>query len=37
MPADAAEVFHSDPESVWPRLVRRTETQIANARQPAEH
>jgi len=31
MPADAAEVFHSDPESVWPRLVRRTETQIATA------
>ncbi len=29
MPADAAEVFHSDPDSVWPRLVRRTETQIA--------
>jgi putative transcriptional regulator len=35
MPADAAEVFHSDPESVWPRLVRRTETQIASARKQA--
>jgi len=31
MPADAAEVFHSDPDSVWPRLIRRTETQIAAA------
>jgi putative transcriptional regulator len=31
VPADAGEVFHSDPESVWPRLVRRTETQIADA------
>jgi putative transcriptional regulator len=30
-PADPAEVFHSDPESVWPRLIRRTETQIARA------
>jgi len=32
MPADAAIVFHSDPESVWPRLIRRTEQQIARAR-----
>lgn len=31
LPADAAEVFHSDPETVWPRLIRRTETQIAMA------
>jgi len=31
LPADAAEVFHSDPDSVWPRLIRRTETQIAAA------
>jgi putative transcriptional regulator len=29
LPADAGIVFHSDPESVWPRLIRRTETQIA--------
>jgi len=29
VPAEAAEVFHSDPDSVWPRLIRRTETQIA--------
>jgi putative transcriptional regulator len=32
VPPDSAEVFHSDPESVWPRLIRRTETQIARAR-----
>jgi len=29
MSADAAIVFHSDPDSVWPRLIRRTEQQIA--------
>lgn len=29
MPADAGTVFHADPDSVWPRLIRRTETQIA--------
>jgi putative transcriptional regulator len=29
MSADSAVVFHSDPESVWPRLIRRTEQQIA--------
>jgi putative transcriptional regulator len=29
MAADAATVFHSDPDSVWPRLIRRTETQVA--------
>jgi putative transcriptional regulator len=29
MPADVATVFHADPDSVWPRLIRRTETQIA--------
>jgi len=29
MAADAATVFHPDPDSVWPRLIRRTETQIA--------
>jgi putative transcriptional regulator len=34
LPADAREVFHSDPESVWPRLIRRTETQIARASRP---
>jgi putative transcriptional regulator len=27
--ANAGDVFHSDPDSVWPRLIRRTETQIA--------
>jgi|SRR5208337_240638 len=29
MPADSATVFHSDPDSVWPRLIQRTEAQIA--------
>lgn len=29
MAGDAAMVFHADPESVWPRLVQRSETQIA--------
>jgi len=29
MPADAGVVFHADPDSVWERLIRRTETQIA--------
>jgi len=29
MSADSGVVFHSDPESVWPRLIRRTEQQIA--------
>jgi len=29
MPADAATVFHADPDSVWPRLIHQTETQIA--------
>jgi len=28
--ADAATVFHSDPDSVWEHLIRRTETQIAS-------
>jgi len=32
MAADAATVFHVDPDSVWPRLIRRTETQIARMR-----
>jgi len=31
MSADATVVFHSDPDSVWPRLIRRTEQQIALA------
>jgi len=35
MPADAAIVFHADPDSVWPRLIRRTETQIAFICTPA--
>jgi putative transcriptional regulator len=29
MPAEAGTVFHADPDSVWERLIRRTETQIA--------
>jgi putative transcriptional regulator len=29
MAANTGEVFHSDPDSVWPRLIRRTELQIA--------
>jgi putative transcriptional regulator len=29
MPADAGIVFHADPDSVWERLIHRTETQIA--------
>ena len=29
LPADAASVFDADPDSVWPRLIRRTELQIA--------
>jgi putative transcriptional regulator len=32
MPAAAAEVFHSDPDSVWPRLIKRTESRIATMR-----
>ena len=31
MPADAGTVFHADPDSVWPRLIQRTETHIARA------
>jgi putative transcriptional regulator len=31
MAANSADVFHSDPDSVWQRLIRRTETQIARA------
>ncbi len=30
MPADAGTVFHSDPDALWERLIRRTETQIAH-------
>ena len=29
MAADSATVFHEDPDSVWERMIRRTETQIA--------
>jgi len=29
MPAESALVFHSDPDTVWPRLIKRTEQQIA--------
>jgi putative transcriptional regulator len=31
LPAEAPIVFHSDPDSVWQRLIRRTETQIARS------
>jgi putative transcriptional regulator len=30
MPADVGTVFHADPDSVWQRLIHRTETQIAS-------
>lgn len=30
VPADVGTVFHSDPDSVWERLIRKTETQIAS-------
>jgi len=29
IPADSGNVFHADPDSVWPRLIRRTEVRIA--------
>ncbi len=29
LPPDAASVFDADPDSVWPRLIRRTELRIA--------
>jgi putative transcriptional regulator len=29
LPADTGNVFHPDPDSVWPRLIRRTEMRIA--------
>jgi putative AlgH/UPF0301 family transcriptional regulator len=29
LPADTPNVFHADPDSVWPRMIQRTETQIA--------
>jgi len=32
MAADASNVFHSEPDSVWPRLIKRTEMQIAQHR-----
>ena len=32
MPGESALVFHSDPDTVWPRLIKRTEQQIARAR-----
>jgi putative transcriptional regulator len=31
LPAAPAEVFHADPDSVWPRLIKRTEQRIARA------
>ena len=30
VPSDASTVFDSDPESLWPRLIRKTETRIAS-------
>jgi putative transcriptional regulator len=33
LPADAASVFDADPDSVWPRLIRRTELRIARRRE----
>jgi putative transcriptional regulator len=30
LPAEAGIVFHSDPDSLWERMIRRTETQIAS-------
>ncbi len=32
MSAETPLVFHPDPESVWPRLIRRTESQLARVR-----
>jgi putative AlgH/UPF0301 family transcriptional regulator len=32
LPPDTASVFDADPESVWPRLIRRTELRIASIR-----
>ncbi len=32
LPPDTASVFDADPESVWPRLIRRTELRIARER-----
>jgi len=29
LPADAGSVFHSEPDSVWPRLIKRTEMRVA--------
>jgi putative transcriptional regulator len=29
MPGDAAIIFHADPDSLWPRLIQRTESHIA--------
>jgi putative transcriptional regulator len=29
LPGDMGNVFHPDPDSVWPRLIRRTEMRIA--------
>ena len=31
MPAAPGNVFHADPDSVWPRLIQRTEMRIARA------
>ncbi len=31
LPADVGSVFDSDPETVWPRLIKRTDLRIASA------
>jgi putative transcriptional regulator len=31
LPGDTGNVFHSDPDSVWERLIRRTEVRIAQS------
>jgi putative transcriptional regulator len=36
-PADAGNVFSPNPEAVWQRLIRRTESQIASARYSARN
>jgi putative transcriptional regulator len=36
LPADSDSVFYSDPDSVWPRLMRRTEVHIARSRDYSE-
>jgi len=37
MSAESALVFHTDPDSIWQRLIKRTEQQIASLPDPAAH